>query len=129
MQLTHERARDLIQFEADSALSADSLRMLRAHLASCTACRTYADSIHATEHQLRSAMNLRWTLHPAHLNLEVIKAGSIHKTNQRNQLATRFATIAATVLLFVIGVLGVMNVTRTGNSHESSLDIPLIPTP
>ena len=129
MQLTHERARELIQFKADSALSADSLRMLKAHLDSCDACRAYLDSIHTMEVHLRTAMNRRWKLHPDPLRLEDIKADYIFKSKQRAFLATRLTTIGAALLFFAAGVLGVMHATRTDNFKQPSVGVPLIPTP
>jgi LysM repeat protein len=129
MQLTHEQAREMIQFQADAALGADRQRILKTHLDVCEACRAYSDSLKRTETILRQAMTRRWSLRAAPLKLETIRGESIFKSSQRDQLATRLAMIASAVLIFVVVSLGFANGTNPGADSQTPLDVPLIPTP
>ncbi|HUG33300.1 MAG TPA: LysM peptidoglycan-binding domain-containing protein [Anaerolineales bacterium] len=124
MDLSHAQAREMIQFNADSPLNADSLRILKSHLAACEACCAYADSIHAMEVQLRHAMNRRWNIHPAPLAVDAIRS-----SKQRPLVATRFAVVASAILMFVVVTLGIANTTKVDGIPQTPLGVPLIPTP
>lgn len=129
MELTHTQAREMIQFSADSALSANSLQSLKSHLASCKPCRTYADSIHAMEIHLRNVMRQHWNLRPAPLAVDAIKSKSFNRLFQPAQLATRFTMIATIALMVVVAALGMKNASREGGSNQAPVVVPLIPTP
>lgn len=126
MELTHTQAREMIQFDADSALNEDSLRILKSHLAACEACRAYSESIHGMEVQLRSAMTKRWNLRPAPLALDAIRN---QKSTQNTFVATRFAVVASAILMFVVVTLGLANATRVEGNSQTPLSVPFIPTP
>jgi hypothetical protein len=126
MDLTHAQAREMIQFDADSALSADSLRVLKSHLASCNACRRYAESIHAMEIHMRRAMGKRWNLRPAPLAMDAIRNS---KSPQHNLVATRFAVITSAILMIVVVTLGIANAAKIDGNPQARLSVPLIPTP
>jgi LysM repeat protein len=129
MALTHAQAREMIQFNADSALSPDSLRILKLHLASCDSCRAYADSIHTLETHLRHAMTRRWNLRPAPLEWAAFKSNSFSKSTQPTRLATRLTLIATVALMVVAAGLGITNAAKEDESNPASLAVPLIPTP
>lgn len=126
MELTHAQAREMIQFDADSALNADSLRELKSHLASCDACRLHADSIHAMEVHLRRAMTARWSLRPAPLAIHAVR---FPKPTQATLMATRFAVVAFTLFIFVAVTLGIGSSTEGESRSQNPLSVPLIPTP
>ena len=128
MELTHTQAREMIHFSADSALEADALRILKLHLDSCEACRTYADSIHAMENRLRNAMRQHWHLRPAPLAVDAIKSKSRTKSFQSSQLATRLTMIATIALMVVVAAFQITNTSKEG-SDQAPVVVPLIPTP
>jgi LysM repeat protein len=129
MELTHAQVREMIQFDADFSLSADSLRILKSHLASCDACRTYSDSIHTMEGHLRHAMTKRWNLRPAPLALDAIKSKSFSNSTQLTQLATRLTLVATVALMVVVTALGITNAAKENERDQAPLVVPLIPTP
>jgi hypothetical protein len=126
MLLTHAQAREMIQFDADSALEADSLPILKSHLASCEACRLYADSIHTMEVHLRRAMRTRWNILPAPLVIGAIKKA---KSTQFTQVATRFVVVASVIWMFAAVALGIARGTQGDENPGALLAVPLIPTP
>ena len=129
MELTHAQAREMIQFDADSALSTDSLRILEAHLASCEACRHYADLIRAMEVHLRRAMSEHWNLRPAPLSMDAIKSKMVFKSNLFSQLATRLTVFGAVALMVFAAAMGIKKTSKDDGINQVPLAVPLIPTP
>jgi LysM repeat protein len=68
-ELTHQKARALLQAAADQGLSAQDKRALDAHLAICAECSDYADGLTKMEVRLRRVMREKWN--PQHPNLEL----------------------------------------------------------
>jgi LysM repeat protein len=64
MQITHEEARRLIQFNADEALRPQEKILLSTHINSCLECRAYAEEIKEVEKILLPAMQRQWNVHP-----------------------------------------------------------------
>ena len=69
MQITHEEARRLIQFDADETLNGIERNLLEDHLNSCLECRRYAGRIQEVEsilgHMMRRRWNQQFLPHPA----------------------------------------------------------------
>jgi predicted anti-sigma-YlaC factor YlaD len=79
MSITHEEARQLIQFKADRLLKAQERSALEAHLSACQACTTYAGQIQRMELDLRQVLNRQWQAAPRPL-----RAADIQRIPQPN---------------------------------------------
>lgn len=104
MSITHEEARQLIQFKADRLLQAPERSALEAHLSACQACTTYAGQIQSMELDLRQVLNRQWqaTPHP-------LRAADVQRNTQPNKwrgnlvpMRRLLAAVATMVFAFTI---------------------------
>lgn len=127
MQITHEQAHKLIQFDADEALHAEEKAALSLHLKNCRECQAYAQEINEVESILPPVMKKRWDLQliPLPISALYLKRNSSVQVNRF--LATRTAAIGIVVLAFIFSV---WQFTLSGRQNSAPLPtIPLIPTP
>ena len=103
MQITHEEAQKLIQYNADQALDSQQKAALFAHLNDCTECSTYACDIKDVETLLLSGMRRQWGLQPAPLSLNSLTPKGRPKIQLSISLllATRMAIISMVCLALV----------------------------
>ncbi len=128
MQITHQEAHRLIQFDTDSALKTHEKNDLLAHLDACEECKNYAESIKGIGSLLRPFLQRNWNQQPIPLSLAAV-------TGKRNQsrtavtfLATRIAIISIICISFVFSVWQ-FTVSTPSASDVSLLTIPPMPTP
>ena len=127
MQITHEEARRLIQFNADQALIGVERNLLEDHLKSCLECRRYADSIQKLETVLGSSMKKKWTQTPLPhtANLGVKSKNSI--LTHQIFLATRIAAMGLLCIAFLFNIWQFTSSDQDKPNPSSS--VPPVPTP
>jgi len=127
MQITHEEALRLIQFDADRALEGAQKKLLAEHLNHCEECRVYAKQLSRMEDALAGVMRKHWNLRPAPLAIDVLIGKKNNEKIRSALLVTRSAIISLAFLAFV--VMG-WQLTTTNHSANGTLPVlPVIPTP
>lgn len=101
MQITHEKAHKLIQYNADAELNPQEKAILSAHLKDCVECQVYAKEIKEVESILIPAMKRQWNLHPIPLSAYAIASKRNSKIQASILLATRTALIGFVFMAFV----------------------------
>jgi len=102
MQLTHEEAIQLIQFNADKAVHGIKAKMLYEHLNDCAHCSSYASQFKEMENVLQSVMHKQWNQRPAPLSIVALKATKKMWKNNSALLITRTALIGMSIFAFVM---------------------------
>jgi LysM repeat protein len=128
MQITHEEACTLIQFNADNALNPQEKVDLSAHIKECMECRTYADEIKEVENILLPVMTRLWNIQPIPLSIGTIYARRNATIRMSMILATRKLAIGAILLAFIFSVWQ-FTVSGTGESSPVPMGVPPVPTP
>jgi hypothetical protein len=126
MQIEHEKARKLIQFNADGVLAAPEKLLLSAHLKECSECRAFADEIKEVEHLLLPVMKRQWNLQPIPFSTGVFASKRNLKAETRILLATRTAIISLMAVTFLFGI---WQFSLSAGPASSLPGIPPIPTP
>lgn len=127
MQITHEEAHRLIQFDADEGLKTHQKNLLASHLEMCVQCRTYADSIQKMESVLRPMLHRAWDRQPIPLSVGMLTAKE-KRISERMVVATRIAALAVVFLAFFFGAWNsTVSSRRTPTPFLQS--VPVIPTP
>ncbi len=127
MQITHEEARQLIQFNTDHALPSAKRDLLDSHLKHCSECTSYRQEIKAVGETLQVAMQKHWSAQPCPLDVQAIreKSKSIHSFS--NIASMRSALVAMLVFLFVFASWQL--VARNNKSAMLVTNLAPIPTP
>lgn len=125
MQITHQEARRLIQFNADAALHENDKDLLAIHLESCQECRAYADDIQNLESILGPMLQNRWNQVPLPLSVN---------TKGNSKLTKDIIMVTRIVAMCVICVAFLFNIWQSTQSdgHRSnptSISAPPVPTP
>jgi len=128
MQIEHEHARTLIQYQADGGLKSSERSLLYAHLEECSECRTYAEEIKEVEGILSPLMRRNWNLQPIPLSMGIFTQKRNARIETRILLATRTAIISFMALAFIFGI---WQFSSSGGpaSDQVPLGIPPVPTP
>jgi len=126
MQITHDEARKLIQFNADEALNLQKKAALYAHLKDCIECRVYAEDIKEVESILLPVMKRRWNLQPVPLSIDALTSERYSKIQTSILLATRTAIIS---VVFVAFIFSVWQFTRSGTQTSSQFPVGVLPVP
>lgn len=128
MQITHEEARRLIQFNVDGGLNPQEQSMLSIHLRDCFECRAYEDDIHEVEYLLAPLMKRRWSLQPVPLSINAIRAKREKKLQASTVLTIRTALIS---FVFAVVVFSAWQFLPRGKqtSGQSPVGMPPVPTP
>jgi LysM repeat protein len=71
-EITHQKARILLQSAADRQIAPDEESALDAHLGKCDKCRNYANSLIDLEAGLRNALHAQWDGQQPKLDLQAI---------------------------------------------------------
>ena len=101
MQITHEEARSLIHLDLDGGLRASHKQVLDSHLAVCTECQRYANSMQKMETVLRPLLQRQWHRQPAPLSISAISSSGKSKISDGMILATRIAAVGVMFLVFM----------------------------
>jgi LysM repeat protein len=104
MEIPHEEARRLIEFNADNALNSEDKNILSMHLKTCVACRAYAEEIRNVESILLPVMKRQWDLRPIPLSIGDLKAKRGIKAPTSNLVAIRTALISFVFVVFAFSV-------------------------
>src|SRR5687768_359269 len=128
MEITHEEARRLIQYNADKALSQKEQIMLRAHFKGCAECRAYHAEFKETENHLRRVMHREWGLRPTPLSIAVLTSKRNFIGRLNILLATRTALVSIALLVFIFGIWQIKLITSY-TSNRTPLNILPVPTP
>lgn len=128
MQITHQEARQLIQWRADQPLDASKREMLNLHLKGCTVCAEYANEIQETEAALRIALHKQWGVRLLPLEVMDIKVKITLNSRPVDYMATRSALLGMAVLVFFF-VFWQFSSTNNGLRNSATIGVPVIPTP
>jgi hypothetical protein len=128
MQITHEEARRLIQFNADEVLNMQERITLSTHLKDCIECRAYADEIKEVESILLPVMQRQWNLQPLPLSIDAIRAKRSSRTPTSIILTTRTAAIGVVFLAFIFSVWQ-FALSSGPKLNPAPIGVPPIPTP
>lgn len=128
MQITHEEARRLIQFDTDNALGPFEKNKLLAHLEACAECQAYARSIAGIGSLLRPLFQRNWNKQPIPLSAAALTGKRNQSGSERAFLATRIAIIGIICMGFVFSVWQ-FTVSGPATPDLSLAVAPPVPTP
>jgi len=128
MQITHDEARKLIQFNADEALNLQKKTALYAHLENCIECRVYAEDIKEVESRLLPVMKRQWNLQPVPLSMDALTSKRDSKIQTSISLATRTAMIGVVFVAFIFSAWQ-FALSNRQTSGQSPVDVLPVPTP
>jgi len=127
MQITHEEAVRLIQFNADQTLLMEKKKILNEHLRACSECRAYAKRFTEMEYAIKGVMRKQWNVRPAPLSIDILTGENYGRKSSSASLITRTAMISIAFLTFIF--VG-WQFTSTNNPTTGKLPVmPVIPTP
>lgn len=126
MQISHEEARKLIQFNLEQALKAHEKSKLQTHLDTCESCRAYAEDLTEVESILMPLMQRQWNFQPTPLSMRSISEKRIIKLDTSIILATRTAMIS---IIFVAFIFGVWQFTQSGKQTLDKPPVGVLPVP
>lgn len=129
MQITHEEARRLLQFSADSRLNSPNEENLATHLTSCIECRTYAVSLRETESILRQSLRKHLALRPLPLQMDAVYGKVIQRRGSSILLATRKVILGVAFVMFAFITWRSMGTNNGSFPQLPSGTVPVIPTP
>lgn len=128
--ITHQKARLLLQFAADQMIEPDEKLALEAHLQKCKECRNYANSLTNLETGLHNTLHARWDDQQPKLDLQAITNPSPAKLIQIN--VSSLTQSMGKVTIVVALLLGYFMLANHFGIHIHSLnnEIPTnLPTP
>jgi hypothetical protein len=128
MQITHEEARKLIQYNADAELNPQKKAILSLHLKDCIECQVYAKEIKEVESILLPVMKRHWNLQPIPLSAPAIASTRNSKIQASIWLATRTALIGFVFTAFVFTFWQFMLPSQPAFSQSPTNVLP-VPTP
>src|SRR5215216_2092555 len=128
MQITHEQARELIQFSLDGVLQAPEKATLRLHLQDCMDCRDYAKELREIEAIALPLMKKQWSAHPVPLSISLFTQKK-RSTIQASKLLTIRSTAIAFVFVAFLFSAWQFVVSGPSSASPRALVVPLIPTP
>ena len=125
MQITHDEARWLIEYDSDRALNSEKQRALTTHLQECEACRLRAVEMNNVENILRDVMQKRWNQPPLPLSVDSIK---IHTKNVNSVFTWRVSLASVAMVTFLFLLWG-FKITAFNSSESLPLGSLPVPTP
>ncbi|MGE5774646.1 MAG: LysM peptidoglycan-binding domain-containing protein [Chloroflexota bacterium] len=126
--MTHDKARKLIQLNADEALSGQEMSRLSAHLGECLECRTYAEEIKEVESILAPLMKRQWSLQSIPSPVAILPARKNIKAWMGTLLTTRKVAVGVVLLTFVFSAWQFALSDRQG-SNPLPIGVLPVPTP
>ncbi|HEX5810167.1 MAG TPA: LysM peptidoglycan-binding domain-containing protein [Anaerolineales bacterium] len=100
MQIAHEEARRLIQFNVDKVLDSDKDASLSAHLKDCVECRAYAREIEEVDRILSPLLKRQWTAPPLPLPISRLLRNKASKRWTQPYLIMRITVLGVVLLGF-----------------------------
>lgn len=100
MQIAHDEARRLIQFNVDKVLTYDKEASLSAHLKDCVECRAYAREIEEVDLILRPLLKRQWAARPLPLPISGLLRNKASKPWTQPYLVMRIAVLGVVLLGF-----------------------------
>jgi hypothetical protein len=128
MQMTHEEAHKLIQFNTDDALNPHEKNELQSHLESCAECQAYANSMRGMESILIPLLQKKWNKQPIPLSIPTVMAKRDVRISQRMFLATRIAAIGMICVTFVFSIWQ-LTLSNQPTPGPILVSVPPVPTP
>ena len=125
MQITHDEARWLIEYDSDRALNSEKQSALTTHLQECEACRLCAVEMNNVENILRDVMQKHWNHRPLPLSIDPIK---IHTKNVNSPFAWRLSLASVAMVTFLFLLWG-FKITAFNSSESLPLVSLPVPTP
>ena len=104
MQITHDEARWLIEYDSDGTLNSEKQRALIAHLQGCETCRLHAAEMKDVENVLRAVMQKHWNQSPLPLSIDSIKT---HTKSINSLFAWRLSLVSVAMITFLFLIWGV----------------------
>jgi LysM repeat protein len=126
MQITHDRARQLIQLNLDKALNLQEKAVLSAHLQACTECWAYASEMKGMESVLVPAMKRQWDIQPTPLSIPALTQMKNSMPQSLNLLATRTAVIS---VVFATLLFSAWQLLRSEIPLSNQLAVGALPVP
>jgi len=128
MQISHDEARSLVQFNSNRELNSDQQNMLASHLEECDACRAYAVGLEDVENTLRQVMHKQWDLSPLPLSVDFIRPQNTFKRSLDTFFTLR-TSLASITLITIMFFIWEFTVTAYNSSEQAPLNILPVPTP
>lgn len=125
MQITHDEARRLIQYDLDRALNSEKQRVLTAHLQKCEACRAHAVDMNNVENILRDVMQKHWNQPPLPLSMDSIK---IHTKSINALFAWRLSLVSVAMITLLFLIWG-FKLAAFNSTDQLPLSVLPVPTP
>ena len=126
MQITHDEARWLIEYDSDRALNSEKQRVLTAHLQECEACHRHAVEMNDVENVLRNVMHKHWSHPPLPLPIEM---DSIRiRSKGVSPFAWRISLTSVAMVTFLFLIWG-LKITAFNSSDRLPLGSLPVPTP
>ena len=126
MQITHEEARKLIQFNIDQPLISHEKNMLLAHLEACNECRAYVEDMKEVERTLSPLMKRHWNLQPAPLSIAALIKSKSSTWHTSMILATRTVLIS---IAFTVFAFGIWQLTHSSSQPSTPMPVSILPIP
>src|SRR5258706_699697 len=104
--ITHQKARALLQAAANKTLLPEEQGAIHIHLAECNECRAYAQNLNELQDGLRRVMRQQWNIENTRLPIRAIKERSkrIALQNKISGTIGRFAVVPMLAFVFVMAV-------------------------
>jgi len=125
MQITHDEARWLMEYDSDHALNLEKQRALTTHLQECEACRLHAVEMNNVENILRDVMQKHWNQHPLPLSMDSINI----RTKGTNSLLAWRVSLASIAMVTFFFLIGGFKMTAFNSSDPTPLGNLSVPTP
>ena len=126
MQISHEEARKLIQFDMDQSLQPQEKKILQNHLEDCPECRKFTEAIREVETLLLPAMRSHWSLQPAPLPIEAVIGKSKMELQPSPLLVIRTALIS---VMFAAFVFSAWQFAFSNPQTSTPLPVSVLPIP
>jgi hypothetical protein len=127
-EITHSKARLLLQAAPDRPLEGEERSVLEAHLHDCEECREYANDLSALESRLQKAFHSTWDGYSPDLSLKAIKKQSPQKVlwnylfGQTQTIGQ--VTIVAALLLGYFAIANLVGIDLPITSNETPIALP-----
>jgi len=128
LEITHQKAHNLLQVAVDKPLGADEKSALDAHLTTCDECRAYAEGLTNLEVSLRRVLHAQWDTQRPNLNLQAITHPSQAKLIWNNFLNQTHAlgkvTIVAALVLGYVVIANLFGIRLPLSADETPTTVP-----
>lgn len=127
MEISHEKARWLMELRTDSRLNEQELAMLARHLQDCVECRSYAGDMSQVESALTALFRRRWSHPPVPLSIPALRE-TTEKAKTDTLVTMRKIAMGLVVASFFFSVWQLALSSSSGSGPIPLIAAP-IPTP